>query len=514
MRTSVLLLSAIALAGCGSNSSKDSSSHPTCTCAGGTCNSDGVCVIPSDGDGGTPLTCDASEKPIGTSALPVERVQKLGTLKVGELVVFDVPANTASVTIVEQAISAPDVVSFRLSTSQTSFTFDNAAVPLVVKNPDGNVIYDDNQQVPDDHSTLPAFFASPSPATGTFTVPNTTAGLALVGQSGLPAGAWSMIVSDYAYECTNPAASPLPSNLSCPTGATDQSTYDVTVITKPTAAGTIPATGTLDVAVYFAVATAQDSAGTDIPLSAATAASDTDLVRMETALKTIFSNAGITVRNITYKDLPASVQATYATGVNVDETGACGELPQLLKLAEPGNTLNIFLVSSFQSADLQGSQRIVGVDGTIPGPSTIGGTIASGAAVQTQDLRFGRTSCNGELNLGCGADKTAYIIAHEAGHFLGLYHVTEPSGTFFDPLDDTAPCSCSTCKAPDATDRCADASPRPAINTEHQMTIAECTQSTSCGGGDDLMFWLLGQGSLGTLTSQQQRVIRANPLVQ
>jgi hypothetical protein len=457
--------------------------------------------------------CDASEKPVGTSTLPGERVQALGTFKVGETVGFDVPANTASVTIVEQAISAPDYV--LLASGQGSVKVDNTAVPLIVKDPGGNVVYDDNQQIPDDLSSLLAYYGGASPSTGTFTIPNTTAGLAMVGQSGLPEGTWSMIVSDYAYECTNPAASPISSGLSCPTGATDESTYDVTVITKPTEAGVIPPTGTLDVAIYFVVATAQDSTGTDRALSAATAASDEDLIRMETTLRTIFSRAGVTVENITYKDLPASVQETYATGVNVDETGACGELSQLLKLAEAGNTLNIFFVSSFQATGLQENQLIVGIDGTIPGPSTIGGTVASGAAVTTHDLRFGTTHCNGELNLDCGADLTAYIIAHEAGHFLGLYHVTEWGGTLFDPLADSAPCPCSTCKAANATDRCSDAIPPPATNTEHQMTVAECTAGPSCGGGDDLMFWLLdSQGSLGTLTPQQQAVIRANPLVQ
>ncbi len=515
MRTSALLLSAVVLlAGCGSDSSKSSSSPTTCTCPGGSCNADGGCAI-DESDGGTPPICDASQKPVGTSALPVERVQKLGTFKVGETVGFDVPANTASVTIVEQAISAPDYVV--LVSGLDSIKVDNTAVPLVVKDPAGNVIFDDNQQLPDDRSSLLAYYGGASPSTGTFTIPNTTAGLAMVGPSGLPRGTWSMIVSDYAYECTNPAASPLRAGLSCPTGATDESTYDVTVITKPTEAGAIPipATGTLDVAIYFAVAKAQDSTLTDIPLTAATAASDPDLPRMETTLRTIFSKAGITVGTITYKDLPASVQAAYATGVNVDETGACAELSQLLKLAEPGNTLNIFFVSSFDATGLPEGQRIVGIDGTIPGPSTIGGTIASGAAVQTQDLRFGRTSCNGELNLDCGADKTAYIIAHEAGHFLGLYHVSEWGGTVFDPLDDSAPCPCSTCKAASATDRCSDAIPPPATNTEHQMTVTECTASTSCGGGANLMFWLLDpQGSLGTLTPQQQSVIRANPLVQ
>jgi hypothetical protein len=494
MRASAILLCAVALTGC---------SHDQ----------------PSSGgsDAGAPLTCPAADKPLGTSALQTNVFRRPDHVQVGQTVEFLVPANTASITIVEQAVSAPD--SITLSTPGQQLTVSNTAVPLIVKDPSGNTLYDDNQALPADISTLPVFFASDSPDTGTLTIPNTTAGLALLGAGGLPDGTWSFIVSDFAYECTSPAASPLRSGVSCESG-TDQSLYDVTVITKPGVGGAIQPSGTLDVAIYFATTVAGGAAGAaPLDADAANAGTDPDLNRMVTALGQLFSQAGITLGKVSYRLLPPDVLATYATGVNVDQAGACAPLAQLLKLADPGNTLNIFFVSRFEASGLQTGNTVVGIDGTIPGPSTIGGTVASGAAVATIDLRFasGTPPCaDVSLNLQCGADRTAYIIAHEAGHFLGLYHVTESDGLFFDPLADTATCVCSVC-ASTATNRahCANASPPPAAGAEHLMTFDECTQGqTECGGGANLMFWRLSSGSLGQLSDQQKSVIRANPLVQ
>ena len=463
-------------------------------------------------DSGTLLSCPASEKPVGTSALTTGVLQ-LGPFKVGQTVGFDVPANTASITIVQQAVSAPDSVTLTNPTG----ALNNTAVPLIVKEPGGKTVFDDNQSHPTDPSDLTVFFASESPATGTLTIPNTTAGLALVGPSGLPAGRWSFIVSDFAYECTSPAASPLPFGLTCQSG-NDQSIYDVTVITKPTAGGAIQASGKLDVAIYFATTVAGGGAA---PLDAdkANAGTDPDLKRMETALGKLFAQANIQLGAVKYTLLPADVLATYATGVDIDQSGACAPLAQLLRSSDPGNTLNIFFVSAFRVSGLQGGNTVVGVDGTIPGPSSIGGTVASGAAVATLDLRArsGTAVCSDpNLNLQCGADTTAYIIAHEAGHFLGLYHVIEAEGTLFDPISDTATCPCSTCASATSRAHCADASPRPATGTEHLMTVAECSQAqTACGGGTNLMFWRLdSSSSVGLLTDQQNSVLRANPLIQ
>jgi len=159
------------------------------------------------------------------------------------------------------------------------------------------------------------------------------------------------------------------------------------------------------------------------------------------------------------------------------------------------------------------------VDGTIPGPSSVGGTVASGAAVSTEDLRFNRSACTGDApvfvdpvtrSVGCGADEVAFVAAHEMGHFLGLYHTTEQDGLEFDTLGDTPRCPCDACKLAPG-ERCADATSSSA--PLHVMTTVECTRNDACGGGDNLMFWLFGSAAQGVLTPEQQQVIRANPLV-
>jgi len=102
------------------------------------------------------------------------------------------------------------------------------------------------------------------------------------------------------------------------------------------------------------------------------------------------------------------------------------------------------------------------------------------------------------------------VTAHELGHFLGLYHVTEQTGTLFDPLQDTPTCPCRQCTS--SRSQCADATPAP--STPHTMSQAECTASSTCSGGDNLMFWLFdSRRAIGTLTGEQAAVMRANPAV-
>ncbi len=506
MRTALLaLLPAALLAACGSSTSPgtDGTSCPLGCPTGYVCVSGG-CQRAAGTDGGTDagtavLTCDMSLKPVGTSALPAGQVLHLGTFTAGDQPTFDVPAGTASVTIVEQAVSAPDSITVRIP-GQSAVSLINTAVPLTVTDPAGELMSDaplPAGQTPPDPETLRSFFASQSPATGTLTFPNTSRGL---GEGVLP-GTWSVKVSDYAYEC---ASGNLVAGAICPVIA--PSRYEVTVLTKPQANGGIPATGTLELDFYFV---ADPSSGS--PLTAATAATDPDLARMSQSLKSIFAQAGISVGSVRYHDLPADVRARYGS-VDVDQSGACAPLPQLLKYAAPGNGMNIFLTDLVAKADPNTpNSTVVGVDGTIPGPASIGGTVASGAAVSVQDLRFSRgSSCIGNVNFhGCGADQVAFIAAHEAAHFLGLYHVTESDGTSFDPLADTARCSCQACTNA-ARSQCADSKPAPAAS--HPMSTAECTASTLCGGGNNLMFWLAG--GTGELSSEQQRVMRSNPLVQ
>jgi hypothetical protein len=111
---------------------------------------------------------------------------------------------------------------------------------------------------------------------------------------------------------------------------------------------------------------------------------------------------------------------------------------------------------------------------------------------------------------GCGADVVAYIAAHETGHFLGLFHTTESSGDYFDPIADTAKCPCMNCST--TTDRAKCTKPD---STGPLLQANLCVVSGSCGGGDNLMFWQLYGGiSKGTLSPQQASVMRINPLLQ
>jgi hypothetical protein len=111
----------------------------------------------------------------------------------------------------------------------------------------------------------------------------------------------------------------------------------------------------------------------------------------------------------------------------------------------------------------------------------------------------------------CGPDRVAYIGAHETGHFLGLFHTTEAEGADFDPLADTLKCPCIACASPNDLAKCGS----PAGVSAPNISADHCISAPACGGGDNLMFWLLQAGiSLGNLTPQQGQVMRLNPLVQ
>jgi hypothetical protein len=440
------------------------------------------------GHSGTPLppppvgpTCTNT---IATSALPAPQVFHLGTFKVGQTVTVDVPAGTAGLSFVQQAVWAPETLVW------SGQTLPNSAGPDLVKDPSGATVYDAGRSIPADGSALPIFFDSSSPTTGTLTIPNTSAALAA---GPLAAGTWSFRVSDLAQACAG---------ITGCTGGTTQSTYDVTAILRP---GTVPATGTIDVAFYLLAGNLTP------PLSAATAGADARLARMLSTLGTLLADAGLTLGTVTWQDLPPAAQTRFAAEVDANSPSTCGEVGQLLSYAGPGNTLNLFLVPKIRLSST-GVGVVVGLDGTIPGPSSFGGTVQSGALVSVEDLAAGTTGCGAGMNLSqCGPDLVAYVAAHEAGHFLGLYHTTESDGTAFDPISDTAKCACRTCTI--APTHCADGTAPTHPPTE--VLSSDCDGHVAgCGGSNNLMFWLVQGGfSTGALSSQQAQVMRANPLV-
>jgi hypothetical protein len=188
----------------------------------------------------------------------------------------------------------------------------------------------------------------------------------------------------------------------------------------------------------------------------------------------------------------------------------------MFTLSTAGNALNFFLVEDITAKTPSGAGSVVGIDGTIPGPSTIGGTVHSGAAVSIASLTSGLASCpaNGAINLsGCGPDEVAYIAAHEGGHWLGLFHTSEQTGDAWDSISDTLTCDCGICCASGGCIGTAANCGKGSTPTIIPATVCRSNTNASCGGGDNLMFWQYDSASVGTLSAQQGQVMRANAVV-
>ena len=531
MRALALVLAGLAAAALGCN---DGGGGGVCDCRAGQVCIRGRCFDsspPFDEQVATPASCAAPAQaagpalpaappasctaPVRASTSPPEWVQALGPRAVGSEVTFTVPAGASSLSIVLQAVSVPvTALKFRTGAS-TVIDLPNTAVPLVVRAPDGTVWYDDNQPLLADPSGQLVFFASSSPVVGSLTIPNTARALEVTGLGGLPAGTWTFTVSDYAHQCaTIPSLAGSCGESANLTPAPDLAayragTYDATVLVRP---GARPSPGTLDVAFYLQACpgAGYDASGACLdprPLTAATAAADPDAQRMLQAFTGLVSGAGVCVGTVTWYDLPAWAQERWKAGLDLDATTCEASLGQLLALSQPGSALNLFLVPDIipPGGPADGTQ-VVGIDGTIPGPASFSGTIQSGAAVSAANLRERPDLCTGPLSLSCGADATAYIAAHEAGHFLGLYHTTESGGTSFDQLTDTPRCECSACSSGGTAGQCGTATA--------EVTGQSCVQATEvCGGGRNLMFWVLSNVSQGKVSPQQSDVIRSSPLV-
>jgi hypothetical protein len=183
----------------------------------------------------------------------------------------------------------------------------------------------------------------------------------------------------------------------------------------------------------------------------------------------------------------------------------------MFTLSLPGkNELNFFFVDDIvQQQGATSNLSIVGIDGTIPGPASFGGTVHSGAVVNASNIGAG--TCGGAIDfVRCGSDLTAYIAAHEGGHYMGLYHTTESVGGFFDSVADTGQCLCTLCAPAASRTKCIQNNP---AGQPTQVFGPSCNTAT-CKGAEYLMFWVIDNvASVGNITTEQAQIMRANPLV-
>ena len=432
--------------------------------------------------------------PIVDPVFPAGAVQALGEHPVGEQVTFTVPAGTWSITLYEQEVddSAPDAITY-LGTA-----LPNAAVPQEVRTPSGELFYDDTPGVvpldsdgyPDFTGFLSVHFGSPTPWTGVATFPNAPAGLELVRLAGeLPEGDWTMRVNDWAYECTSLGDACV--------GGSSGGHYRVHVVTV----GPPASTGALDLDVYLATS----GPSGDPRITAAEAAASPGLARLFQGVATVLGRAGLCLGTVTFHDLPDWARLRFESTL-YDPSTLCDEMHQMFQLSTAsGRGPSLFMVDELLATDSQPGQTLLGVDGSIPGPSGLPGTPASGAV-----MSFGSVpACSGEFSpRSCRADELAVIASHELGHWLGLFHTTEGTGTEFDPLTDTPRCSCAGCSLLTDRGRCGDPT------DPMRMTPGLCNGVGSCSGAANLMFWAYDPGvSQAAITPQQAEVVRLNPAV-
>jgi hypothetical protein len=458
-----------------------------------------------------PTACLGPPRPSGLPAAPADAVhgwQDLGAHRVSrdQLVDVTVPAGTASLLLVEQLVSGGPpgqltTVTFPGGGTQVQ---PNMAVIGELWDPSGRLVYTDLEIISgSDFSAALVTALGVGPVVGSVAYPSTSAGLQATAVGGVAPGTWRVMVNDYGYECwlaSQPDPPPGLAGLSCDAPSrTDDAVYQLYALTTPAAGATaIPARGTIDVAFHIV-----DDPNPQIGVTAAAAPTDPSVQRMVESFGWLMSGAGICLGTVTFLDAPDWARTRYATTTSADDPVPCGNLSQLLATSRPAQpALELFLVP-FLQAGPNDVARVIGVDGTIPGPATVNGTIASGAVASAEDLKAGRCPAPGAppALFTCGADLVAYVAAHEAGHFLGLYHPTEFAGDLFDPLTDTARCECSArCGLSPAT--CAAGIPS-----------ARCLRDSRCGGGANLMFWQLGAASVGLVSPEQARIVRSSPLV-
>jgi len=159
-------------------------------------------------------------------------------------------------------------------------------------------------------------------------------------------------------------------------------------------------------------------------------ASVADAQAIKSYMTNIFQQVGITVSgfNVEFRDDPGAVAQAGASRAGVRaflESASIGT-------AGRGDTgINCFLVPQLAAGEL------LGMDGAIPGPGFMQGTASSGLVAAATAFGYifpGLTSHETDQQY------LSLTLAHEIGHYLGLYHPSERYGDPHDPLSDTAEC--------------------------------------------------------------------------
>jgi hypothetical protein len=212
-------------------------------------------------------------------------------------------------------------------------------------------------------------------------------------------------------------------------------------------------------------------------LSASTARNDAAFSRVLSRLTQLYAQAGITVGQIQYVDVSASDSDRLGVVDTIEGLG--NELDQLFSLANQytnDDHFNFYLVRSISAGAGANGLEILGIADGIPGRISLPNRLRSGVAVTMAYYQE-------------DPESVGFTMAHEGGHFLGLFHTSERDGSQHDPLPDTPQCLIS-----------AD------TNNDGLLDANECAGS----GAQNVMFWLSAPSAV-QLTQNQTFVLHQNP---
>lgn len=204
-------------------------------------------------------------------------------------------------------------------------------------------------------------------------------------------------------------------------------------------------------------------------LTAATAPSNARLQAALTRMRQIYAAANVGLDVVGYQDFPAATASRFAV---IDSRAELQDLFASTRAAT-GPVLNILLVRGISGS--AGLENAIGIAGAIGGPAGVHGTVSSGV-VAGWESTLGRT------------DLLPATLAHECGHYLGLWHTRESQ----------PPCTSATqqmCSLFGGVD--------PITDTP-----------TDAAASNNLMFWQASTGSAVALSAGQSVVMRSHPLVQ
>jgi len=262
------------------------------------------------------------------------------------------------------------------------------------------------------------------------------------------------------------------SSMGGPAGTVD---VELTARLKRAASADI-ASGSLDLNVFLVgIGVTQSAAPTNARLQGAL-----------TELGSIFTAQSISIGSITYVEITGS-DAT-ALSVIDSSDGPTSEMATLLRLStsRTNRAVNVFLVRGISTGAGERGGIALGIAGGIPGPPYVHGTMHSGVLVSYDSSVVG-TGTQGQQII-------AQIMAHEIGHYLGLFHNRESLR------------ACAAGTGPTETSPCA------------PFGGGDVLEDTSRTDGRNLMWYALGGADGRTynvqLTAGQGFVMRRSSVVQ